>query len=246
MAISVVKLGKRIRDQREKKGLYQADLARLLQVSAQAVSKWERGENAPDISYFLELAKILGVTVDWLLGRADSEEDTFEATIFCTALNGYASRSASLSPRDVADWANAFFHPITEAVLRYEGVPVKYVGDGFLAFFAGRDHAMRGFEAMRQCKTICNNPDLVIGLHCGEIYLGSIGSGDYATPDIIGEAVNTSFMVRNWIAKNLENPMAITSSVYRQIEKNIPKLLKYEAQVEGLLKKINVYELCNV
>lgn len=243
MAISVVKLGKRIRDQREKKGLYQADLARLLQVSAQAVSKWERGENAPDIAYLLELAKILGVTVDWLLGRADSEDDTFEATIFCTALNGYATRSASLAPRDVADWANAFFHPITEAVLRYEGVPIKYVGDGFLAFFAGRDHAQRGYEAMRQCQTITNNPDLVIALHSGEIYLGSIGSGDYATPDIIGEAVNTSFMVRNWVADNLQPPVAMTAAVYEQMGKGRPQLKSHCAAVKGLEEQVDLYEL---
>ena len=243
MAISVVNLGKRIRAQREKKGLYQADLARLLQVSAQAVSKWERGENAPDISYFLELAKILGVTVDWLLGRSDSESETFEATIFCTSLNGFASRSADLAPRDVADWANAFFHPITEAVLRYEGVPIKYVGDGFLAFFAGRDHAQRGLDALKQCQMICNNPDLVISLHSGEIYLGTIGSGDYATPDIIGEAVNTAFMVRNWVAGNIESNMTLTESTHAHLSPPPGDMIEHHAEVAGLQKPITLYEV---
>jgi class 3 adenylate cyclase len=245
MAISVVNLGKRIRSQREKKGLCQLDLARMLQVSAQAVSKWERGENAPDISYFLELAKILGVTVDWLLGRSDADDDTFTATIFCTALNGYALRSAQLAPRDVADWANAFFHPITEAVLRCEGVPIKYVGDGFLAFFAGRDHAQRGLDALLQCHKICNNPDLVVTLHSGEIYLGSIGAGDYATPDIIGESVNTAFMVRNWVANNTASHMALTAPVYELLGERGESFSKYTASVEGLESSIDIYELAH-
>ena len=243
MAISVVNLGKRIRTQREKKGLYQADLARLLQVSAQAVSKWERGENAPDISYFLELAKILGVTVDWLLGRSDSENDTFEATIFCTSLNGFASRSAELPPRDVADWANAFFNPITDAVLRYEGVPIKYVGDGFLSFFAGRDHAQRGLDALKQCKLICNNPDLVISLHTGEIYLGTIGAGDYARADIIGAAVNTAFMVRNWVANTIDSNVALTETTYKQLGIASKDCKAHTAQVDGLKEAIRVYEV---
>ena len=45
----------------------QSDLAMLLGVSFQAVSKWERGENLPDSMLLLELAKLYQVTVDELL-----------------------------------------------------------------------------------------------------------------------------------------------------------------------------------
>ena len=66
-------LGDRIRRQREKRGIKQQDIAHALQVSPQAVSKWERGENAPDISLLGPLARLLGVSTDWLLhtGRLD-------------------------------------------------------------------------------------------------------------------------------------------------------------------------------
>ena len=43
-------LGQRIRDRRERLGLKQHDVAHALQVSPQAVSKWERGENGPDLA----------------------------------------------------------------------------------------------------------------------------------------------------------------------------------------------------
>jgi tellurite methyltransferase len=66
-------LGQRIRQRREKLDMKQNDLALALQVSPQAVSKWERGENAPDIIIFVRLAAILNVSVDWLLGRAVEE-----------------------------------------------------------------------------------------------------------------------------------------------------------------------------
>ena len=60
-------IGKRIAALRREKGLKQDDLAQVLEVSPQAVSKWENDQTCPDISLLPKLAKILGVTVDELL-----------------------------------------------------------------------------------------------------------------------------------------------------------------------------------
>lgn len=60
-------LGKRIADLRKSKELKQDDLAHMLNVSPQAVSKWENDQTCPDISLLPELARILGVSVDELL-----------------------------------------------------------------------------------------------------------------------------------------------------------------------------------
>lgn len=66
-------LGKRIAQYRKEKGLRQEDLAEMLGVSPQAVSKWENDQTCPDISLLPQLGKILGVTVDELLsGRAET------------------------------------------------------------------------------------------------------------------------------------------------------------------------------
>ena len=48
--MNLSQLGERVRSRRERLRLRQADLAAALRVSAQAVSNWERGENAPDLS----------------------------------------------------------------------------------------------------------------------------------------------------------------------------------------------------
>ncbi len=44
-------IASRIQQQRLKLGLTQDNIACALQISPQAVSKWERGENAPDIEF---------------------------------------------------------------------------------------------------------------------------------------------------------------------------------------------------
>ncbi len=60
-------IGKRIAALRREKGLKQEDPAQVLDVSSQAVSKWENDQSCPDISLLPKLAKLLGVSVDMLL-----------------------------------------------------------------------------------------------------------------------------------------------------------------------------------
>ena len=60
-------VGQRISKLRKEKNLTQEELAELLSVSGQAVSKWEQDRSYPDILLLPTLANILGVTVDELL-----------------------------------------------------------------------------------------------------------------------------------------------------------------------------------
>lgn len=60
-------VGKQIASLRLNKGITQSELGERLNVSFQAVSKWERGETLPDVGILTELADILETTVDNIL-----------------------------------------------------------------------------------------------------------------------------------------------------------------------------------
>ena len=66
-------MGNRITMLRRKKELKQDELAELLGVSPQAVSKWENDQSCPDIGLLPKLGQILGITVDELLTGKASE-----------------------------------------------------------------------------------------------------------------------------------------------------------------------------
>lgn len=57
-----------IRVYREKRGLTQAELAFILEVSRTAVVKWETGVANPKVDNLVKLAKVLRCSVDDLLG----------------------------------------------------------------------------------------------------------------------------------------------------------------------------------
>lgn len=59
-------IGERIIALRKERGISQAELAKRLNVSRQAVSKWEQGSSSPDTAKLIQLAEILDTEVEYL------------------------------------------------------------------------------------------------------------------------------------------------------------------------------------
>jgi len=219
--MNLATLGMRIRSQREKRRLTQAQLANSLHISAQAVSKWERGENAPDITMLQPLSNLLDRSIEWILSGSEDQDNTFEATILYTSHRGFAERAASTSAESVALWINGLFHTMTEAVLAGNGVPVKYTGDGFLAYFSGKNHAQRAVNSAKICAESVNEKELLITLHTGEIYLGAMGHHEYAQPDIMGASVNMVFMMNRWATDMSSDRIILSEAVKNELPESI-------------------------
>lgn len=70
-----IKIGNFISENRKKKNLTQEQLAEQLNISKNAVSKWERGLNLPDVAIMQNLCKILNITLNELfIGEKISNE----------------------------------------------------------------------------------------------------------------------------------------------------------------------------
>ena len=58
----------RIKTLRERKGLTQSTLARMIGITRSSVNAWEMGISTPSTKYLVELAMIFNVSTDYLLG----------------------------------------------------------------------------------------------------------------------------------------------------------------------------------
>lgn len=67
--MNTLRISASIRAYRRKKAMSQTVFGELFGVTPQAVSKWEREVACPDITLLPEIAKVLGVTVGYLLGE---------------------------------------------------------------------------------------------------------------------------------------------------------------------------------
>ncbi len=69
----MVQISKAIVRLRKENNMSQEDMANQLNVSRQAVSKWERGESLPDIENISALAKLFSVSIDSLVNDVADE-----------------------------------------------------------------------------------------------------------------------------------------------------------------------------
>lgn len=65
-------LGQKLKEIRKRFGLSQEQLAEIMNVSRQAITKWENDTGMPDTSNLQELSKVFGITIDYLLNNDNS------------------------------------------------------------------------------------------------------------------------------------------------------------------------------
>lgn len=68
-------LSDNIRLYRERAGMYQSELGRILGVSAQAVSKWEVGKSEPDQASILKMCQIFECSANQLFGFPETKKE---------------------------------------------------------------------------------------------------------------------------------------------------------------------------
>lgn len=64
----------RLKDIRTKKELTQEEFAKLLNISPSSISLYESGSREPSLTTLINIAKILNVSTDYLLGLSDNEQ----------------------------------------------------------------------------------------------------------------------------------------------------------------------------
>ena len=114
---------------RKREGLSQEDLAAHLEVSRQAVSRWEMGTALPDAPNLLRISKRIGVTVDFLLN--DSEPEQQAAVLLLVGMQSLACLCGLIG------------RFIQSELMVWIGLTLNLVGviafeAGFLAYFGTR------------------------------------------------------------------------------------------------------------
>ena len=73
-------IGEKIAMQRKKRGMSQEALANEMDVTRQAVSRWESGQSKPSTEKLLALGELYGVSIDRLLNTENTEKPAVETT----------------------------------------------------------------------------------------------------------------------------------------------------------------------
>lgn len=63
--------GNRLKELRKEQNITQSNLAKILNVTQDSISLWEKNKRVPDTQYIVQLADYFNVSADYLLGRSD-------------------------------------------------------------------------------------------------------------------------------------------------------------------------------
>ncbi|GEP18880.1 helix-turn-helix domain-containing protein [Pediococcus argentinicus] len=78
-----MKIGQQLKEQRNKAGLTQVEVANRILVSSKSISNWENGNNFPDIESLIRLSKLYNISLDdILLEGSDIVDDIKEKQKF--------------------------------------------------------------------------------------------------------------------------------------------------------------------
>ena len=92
------RIGGFIKELRKAKGITQEQFAEILGVSGRTVSRWETGNNMPDISLLVEIAEFLEVSIPEIInGERKREKMNEEVKEVAETLSDYASAGYTLN-----------------------------------------------------------------------------------------------------------------------------------------------------
>jgi transcriptional regulator with XRE-family HTH domain len=101
-------LAENLKALRKSKDLTQEEAAEMLSVSPQSVSKWERGENLPDITLLPALANLYKVSVDALIGMDKINDRQTRNAVFADAHNYLRSGDANAAAKVYSEALKTF------------------------------------------------------------------------------------------------------------------------------------------
>lgn len=97
-----IKIGRFLKELRKAKGMTQEQLAEKLNVSSRTVSRWETGNNMPDISMLVEIADFYGVSIPEIIyGERKSENMDQETRETAVAMAEYGQNTVKIEKQKV-------------------------------------------------------------------------------------------------------------------------------------------------
>ena len=127
-------------------------------------------------------------------------------TIVFVDIRGFTKLAACMDPEDLAELLNVYFSALSECVLRNEGTINDFVGDALVAVFGSPEpdpkhchHALLTAVEMQAAASKITSDrvargqvgcEVGIGVHCGEVLHGFIGSNDCMQYTVVGDIVN--------------------------------------------------------
>lgn len=141
-----MKLSEKILKLRKQNGLSQEELAEKLNVSRQAISRWELGSALPDASNILQLSKLFSVTADYLLNDDyDSDHDVPAVKQTERSAKSAVKKIASICAVAFGLLGNFILYIISRFIEVRAFFPISYQDEYGQTWYSEESHMVRSY-----------------------------------------------------------------------------------------------------
>ena len=194
-----------------------------------------------------------------LLNLTDSGSERFVAILFVDIRRSTQLVESRL-PYDVVFILNRFFEAVGSAVTAAGGTPNQFIGDGVMAIFGAETGAEQACgQALEAARLIdwhvaemnhalaneLQEPlEVGIGIHGGEVIIGTLGYREHATTTAIGEAVHVASRLQE-LTKEYDCQVVVSDVVGTTAGVALDGFPRREVQVRGLREPLAVRVIDN-
>ena len=182
------------------------------------------------------------------------KNELLDATIMFVDVCGFTSITERAPANTVVNLLNGLFDSIVKEIIAQGGHVDKFIGDAVMAVFRGNYHLDRAIDAALaarkeiekigtiQMGEVEFNPEVSIGINCGEMISGNIGSASLKRLDytVIGDTVNLAQRLQK-SAK--PGQIIINDDVYEKAKESFSFEKIGEVNLKNKLKPVTIYNV---
>lgn len=202
--------------------------------------------------------------IDDMLSSSASHQQTNNnekrnVVILMSDIRNFTSISEVNTPEDVVNFLNTYFTAMVNIVKKYGGTVDKFMGDAVMVLFGApisyMDNAKRAvcaaMEMYSQLKQIQYEQlkfpegmklDIGIGIHYGDVIVGSIGSEDKTDYTVIGDTVNLASRLES-LTKLYGAKILISQTVKNELDSSFNFMLLDSVKVMGKKESVQIYRV---
>jgi len=181
-----------------------------------------------------------------------------EMTVLVSDLKGFTTATESMKPPQIVKVINRYLEKMIDIIMRHEGTIDEFTGDGILVFFGAPrptlNHVQRAlscaFEMQESMKEFNEKNfrldlpqlEMGIGISCGKLVVGNIGSEKRKKYGAVGSAINTAFRVEE---RTRPGEILATQAVKDIIGEKLQVGARWEDNLKGIGKTV-IYRVIGV
>jgi adenylate cyclase len=180
-----------------------------------------------------------------------------QIAILFADIRGFTSFAEKMPAYDVIHVLNRYFYQIGKVIARNGGCIDNYMGDGFMALFGVEDVDEAPLRSVRAGLEMLDTVEelnlyleplyrwrmkIGIGIHYGEVVLGTIGASGNERRTVIGDAVNFASRIES-ANKELGTELIISEDLHQLVGDRVMVKNHFQIDIKGKTGKYNLYEI---